>query len=130
MSLTKLATFDNSISANILRTKLESEGIVCFLHNEHFTNLMPHYFNILGSGVQVFVPTNQIERAKEIAKLDPTQLICPNCSSSNVVNSTSMSKLSLIFIALLVFLPFGNLLNNFSCKECGHKFKSINPSGR
>ncbi len=64
MSLSKLATFDNSISANILRTKLESEGIICFLYNEHFTNLMPHYFDLLGSGVLVMVPTDQLKKAK------------------------------------------------------------------
>ena len=80
MSLSLLATYDNGITANLLRNKLENEGIPCFLNNEHFSNIMPYYYNMLGSGVRVMVPTDQLERAKEIAKIDLGVLTCPNCN--------------------------------------------------
>lgn len=69
MSLSELATFDNSLTANMLKSKLENEGIPCFLNNENFTNIMPHYFSMLGSGVKVLVPTDQLEKAKEMLLL-------------------------------------------------------------
>ena len=125
MSLSILTTYDNTINANLLRTKLEHEGIPCFLNNEHFTNLMPHYFNILGSGVQILVPTDQLERAKEIAKIDIGQLSCPNCGAANIKNDVEYpkNKMKLMLIALLLAMPIGNLLNRYQCLECGQKFK-------
>lgn len=125
MSLSVLTTYDSTINANLLRAKLENEGIPCFLNNEHFTNLMPHYFNILGSGVQILVPTDQLEQAKEIAKLDDGRMTCPNCGATNIKNDleSPKNKLKLILIALLIAVPIGNLLNRYKCLECGQKFK-------
>ncbi len=125
MSLSVLTTYDSTINANLLRAKLEHEGIPCFLNNEHFTNLMPHYFNILGSGVQILVPTDQLEQAKEIAKLDDGRMTCPNCGATNIKNDleSPKNKLKLILIALLIAVPIGNLLNRYRCLECGQKFK-------
>ena len=124
MSLSELATFDNSLTANMLKTKLENEGIPCFLNNENFTNMMPHYFNMLGSGVKVLVPTDQLEKAREIAAIDQGQLKCPNCGSTNIMNEAerATNKLKLILITLIA-APIGNLLNNYCCEDCGHQFK-------
>ena len=125
MSLSELATFDNSLTANMLKTKLESEGIPCFLNNENFTNMMPFYFNMLGSGVKIMAPTAQLERANEIAKIDSGQLTCPNCGSTKIQNEVerTTNKLKLALIAIFLVLPIGNLLNNYTCENCGHKFK-------
>ncbi|MEQ9304842.1 MAG: DUF2007 domain-containing protein [Marinoscillum sp.] len=125
MSLSELATFDNSLTANMLKTKLEIEGIPCFLNNENFTNMMPLYFNMLGSGVRVMVPTDQLERAKEIAKIESGKLSCPNCESTKIMNSVerTTNKLKLALIAIFLALPIGNLLNNYSCQDCEHQFK-------
>jgi hypothetical protein len=125
MSLSELATFDNSLTANMLKSKLENEGIPCFLNNENFTNMMPLYFNMLGSGVRVMVPTDQLERAKEIAKIDSGQLTCPNCGSTKIMNSIerTTNKLKLALIAIFLALPIGNLLNNYTCQNCQHHFK-------
>ena len=125
MSLSELATYDNTITASMLKTKLEAEGIPCFLTNEHFTNMMPIYYNMLGSGVRVMVPTDQLERAKEIAKIDAGQLTCPNCGSTNIQNETqrTTNKFKLALIGLLLALPIGNLLNNYTCQDCDHQFR-------
>ena len=125
MSLSELATYDNTITASMLKTKLEAEGIPCFLTYEHFTNMMPIYYNMLGSGVRVMVPTDQLERAKEIAKIDAGQLTCPNCGSTNIQNETqrTTNKFKLALIGLLLALPIGNLLNNYTCQDCDHQFR-------
>ena len=125
MSLSELATIDNSLTANVLKTKLENEGIPCFLNNENFANMMPFYYNMLGSGVRVMVPTDQLECAREIAKIDNGELKCPNCGSTKIINAVERTnnKLKLAFIAIFLALPIGNLLNNYTCKNCQHQFK-------
>lgn len=125
MSLSVLVTYDNVITANLLKSKLESEGIPCFLNNENFTNLVPHYFNLLGSGVQVLVPRDQFARAKEIARIDDDVLTCPNCHSRNIANRIEQgrNKLGLLLILIFLIMPVGNLLNNYTCKDCQHRFK-------
>ena len=125
MALKLLTTCDSVLSANLLKTKLESEGIYCFLNHENFSNLMPHFYNMLGSGVQVMVSSDQLEQAQRIAQLDDGKLKCPNCSSTNIANDSERKagKLKLIAIAFLFVIPIGNLLNNYVCKECGHQFK-------
>lgn len=84
MKFTLLTTLDNSIDANLLRAKLEQVEIPCFLNNENITNTLPHYFNMLGSGVQVMVPSDQLSRAQEIAQLNQKAITCPNCGSEDI----------------------------------------------
>ena len=125
MSLILLTTIDDVITANLLKSKLESEGILCFLHNENISNLIPNYHNILGGGVKVMVPPDQLERAKEIAALDTGNLTCPNCGSENISNQNAkgIRKLGMILMALFLLAPIGNFLNNYSCNACNHQFK-------
>jgi len=79
---------------------------------------------MLGSGIKVLVPTNQLGLAKQIAKIDDGILKCPNCESTSLKNEIERtnSKLRLFLIALFV-APIGNLINNYECEDCGHKFK-------
>jgi hypothetical protein len=125
MTLSLLTTLDNSITVSILKSKLESEGIPCFLHNEHFTNIMPHYFHMLGSGVRVMVPSDQLELAIEIAHLDQDMFTCPNCGSENITNSIDgiRNKIRVGLIAIFLAAPIGNLLNDYSCNDCYQPFK-------
>jgi len=44
-------TIDSLAEAHMIKGRLLNEGIDCFLTNENITNLMPHYNNMLGSGV-------------------------------------------------------------------------------
>ena len=55
--------FENSISANIAKTKLDAHGIPCFLSDEHLTNLYP-FQNFLGIRLHLFA--NDVEWAKAI----------------------------------------------------------------
>ncbi|BDD07403.1 putative signal transducing protein [Aureibacter tunicatorum] len=125
MSLSELITLDNSISANMLKIKLENEGISCVLHNENFTNMMPLYFNMLGCGVRVMVQTKNIKRARKIALINPDKLKCPNCGSTKIQNSATLKTNKILFslIIILLCLPVGNLLTNYFCEICDHRFK-------
>ena len=39
--LVTIATFDNAVNAHLLKTRLEAEGIRCYLHDEIINTLMP-----------------------------------------------------------------------------------------
>lgn len=125
MNFSILSTYDNSISANLIKNKLELEGIPCILTNENFTNLMPHFYGILGSGVQVLVPNDRLLEAKTIAEIKADILTCPNCKSHNISNRNvkTLNKIRLLFISLFFIIPFGNLINNYFCNDCKHEFK-------
>ncbi|WP_422359492.1 DUF2007 domain-containing protein [Reichenbachiella sp.] len=125
MKLTLLTTCDNSIDANLMRTKLEHEGIPCFLNNENFTNLMPNYYNLFGSGVRVMVPDEFLEQAKEILQLSDGVLKCPNCKSENISNKNKplLETIKVIFIGIFFAAPVGNLITNFCCDDCKTEFK-------
>ena len=126
MTFTRLKTYDSSISANLDKNRLELEGIPCILTNEKFTNLMPHFYGILGSGVQLLVPQDKLEEAKSIVKIKTITLTCPNCNSCNVSNKNvnAFNKIRLIFIMIFFTMPIGNLLNDYFCEECNHEFKN------
>lgn len=54
MELITLKTFDNSIEAHLMKSKLKSENIVCFLFDENIVGLNPVY-NIAVGGIKLKV---------------------------------------------------------------------------
>lgn len=120
-------TFDTSIEANIVKGRLENEGIHCFVTNENFANLMPHYNRILGAGAQIIVNRCDYEKAIEILELNiKKELICPNCNSNKIkigLGKNKFKKIIAIFISLFGWIPFNNINNIYLCKDCGAEFK-------
>ena len=117
---------DSSIEANLLKNMLEQNGIECYLWNENFTTLMPHFNNMLGGGIRVVVDESDLAKAIDIVGDGKSKVTCPNCQSENFVRTTAKSKKGLLMIVLaaLMWLPIGNMLNEYSCDDCGQTFKS------
>jgi len=118
-------TSDNLAEAYIIKGRLLNEGIDCFLTNENFTNLMPLYNNMLGSGVQIIVNEKDNIKAREILKdkIEPNnlELICSNCGSENIglgLGRRKGFKIFNIIIALLSSFPMGNLKPRYYCRDC------------
>jgi len=88
MQTTRLITCDSLAEAHLIKGKLNNEGIECFLTNENITNLMPHYNNMLGSGVQIIVNEVDLIAARKIIKdkLAPDNdiIVCPYCGSTDI----------------------------------------------
>lgn len=61
----KLTTCENSFQANVIKGRLESEGIQCMLKNENF-NFLYGGLNNSSVGVDVVVLEEDLERAKII----------------------------------------------------------------
>jgi hypothetical protein len=64
----RLTTCDNLPEAYSIKNRLNNEGIDSFLSNENFTSLMPNYYNLLGSGIQIVVLESDLEKSRELIK--------------------------------------------------------------
>jgi rubredoxin len=121
-----LRSYSTPIEAHLARGHLESEGVPCFLRDEHTIGMNWLYSNLLG-GVPLCVPADQVERAKEIlaGKLTdegPRELVCPECGSARVQDSSRRKNWAL-FSALAFHLPLPFARKNYHCESCGHSFR-------
>lgn len=121
-------TCESPIEANIIKGRLENEGIRCFVTNENFSNLMPHYNRILGSGAEIMIDKDDYTKASEILELNSTkEVYCPNCNSNNIKISLGKNwfkKLVIIMISLFSSVPFNNINSTYWCKDCKSEFKN------
>lgn len=58
-------TYDNSIQANLVKTKLDAYGIPCFLSEENFGTIFPFKNQAFG-GVRLHIFENDKTRVAEI----------------------------------------------------------------
>jgi len=127
-----LQSFDNPVEANIVRAKLESFEIPCFLTDEHFTGLNPN-FNPMTGGVKLRVFEKDVERALAILQEenfilveDESDIVCPTCNSADVTYGKKRGSRFIITALLIsvVFMiyPFRGL-KTYRCNQCGNEFK-------
>jgi hypothetical protein len=62
-------TFDNPFEANIIKTRLEANGIECFLSNENLKTLAP-IFNTSTGGVRLHIFEHDFDKVTEILSTD------------------------------------------------------------
>jgi len=133
--LITIATFSQPIEAHVLKTKLESEEIECFIADENTVTMNWLYSNAIG-GVKLQVKKSDFKRAiaiiqkKNDGKLTETKLDknnndphCPKCNSTNVYYEKFSRRFAFIsWILLGVALPF--IKRKWKCNECGHEWKA------
>jgi DNA-directed RNA polymerase subunit RPC12/RpoP len=131
MKLITLKTFSSDISAHLLKTRLESEGVECFILDENIVRLNSFYDLAVG-GIRLQVREEDFQRAKALIEeweglpyLDEEnrELRCPKCQSTSVYAgfksfNTAAGWLTLVISFLLVIYPFFTK-TVFRCKECG-----------
>lgn len=129
-----IATFPDALKAQIVRGSLETQGIPCFIADEHTITNQP-YLTMAYGGVRLQVQERDSERAREIITTRPTFSVlekapeqsadkCPNCDSSKIeqVNS-ARSRSFLSFIRnLLAIRTEGELARYFTCRTCGYNW--------
>ena len=135
MKLITVQTFDNPIDLALLKSKLESEGIKCFVFDEHTVTLQPLLSNGVG-GIKLKINEADTDHALLILKDIQTQSrlddqgeskTCPNCGCSDLyVNFKSMQGtkgvMSVLIMFFFVAFPF-YYKNVFKCKKCNYEFK-------
>lgn len=135
MKLVTIRTFDNSIEANLVKAKLESQNIMCFLFDENIVVLNPLY-NITVGGIKLKI--NELDIDKATAIIEETEksfltndqdevLKCPNCQSEELYSgfkSMKGTKGILSAITSFLFMVFPIYYNTvYKCKNCGNEFK-------
>lgn len=136
MNLITLKTFDNSIKAHLLKTKLESEGLICFLFDEHTVNLIP--LNSLAiSGIKLKIREEDAEKAMMLLHEweglhllnGDEQMLCPDCGSEDILpnfKSFRGFRGALSFLASFLFLLYPIYFKTvYRCKDCGCEFRRV-----
>jgi hypothetical protein len=128
MTTAILITCNTIAEAHLVKGMLENNGIACFLNNENFTSLMPQFNGMMGAGVQVVVDEADYEKASELVGLNTVnnEIICPECHSTNIkfgLGTRKARKILTILLSLFAGTPFGNIRNNYYCRDCGAEFK-------
>lgn len=126
MKLVQILRIDKHIDAHFVKSKLESEGIDCFLLGENMTSLEPISFisSKIDYGIKINVKETEVEKAMEVIKsldvsfLNQEQVFCPNCKSENI-EKKGKSALSLAAVSSF-FLG----KSSYRCKDCGTEFKA------
>ncbi len=128
----KVATFQYSSEAVIIKGKLESTGIEVFMHDNFTIDSDPLISNAIG-GVKLFVKSTDYEKANEILasinkySLDDSgkAIECPKCGNDQIDMLTTINDLkslfSFVFSLLLVLLPF-HAKYKYKCNQCGFEF--------
>ncbi len=119
-----LASFEYVADVQILKGKLESEGIPAFLRDENTLNSDPLISNAIG-GVKLLVYTKDKEKALEIYNevrayaLDENNnpITCPNCKA---VKSEVYYNRKGVFYKLFPFFE----KRKYKCLNCGMITKS------
>ena len=142
--LITIANFSHPTEADPVVAWLESEGIECFVMNEHTITMNWLYSNAIG-GVGVRVKAADVNRANEILQAvstpdaaadEPTpsdsemdqesdatnEIHCPQCGSENVYYEKFARRLVFAsWVILTVPLPF--FKKKWKCQECEHLFR-------
>lgn len=122
--------FNNSIDANIVKTKLDAYGIPCFLTEENLSNLYAGqlYMHI---PVRLHMFAKDVEQARQI--VDEQNLVladdmatrCPRCRSLAIerdfpkgLTDKLLTGLNVIFFG--IFFPAQKV---YRCLDCDHEFK-------
>jgi hypothetical protein len=133
--LKTIASYRDLPLAELAKSKLESEGIYCFLANKNHVGINWLSSFALG-GVKVQVQIEDVQTAlmilnkdqsseltemeKEFPPLVPNDF-CVKCGASNIVLVNGARRAGAL--SLLLGFPFIFLRKRYKCKDCGHIIK-------
>ncbi|RNL88456.1 DUF2007 domain-containing protein [Sinomicrobium pectinilyticum] len=127
-----IATFQYSSEAQVIRGRLEAEGIRVVMADHHTVDVDPLISNAIG-GVKLKVRGEDRERALEVLKTvskyslddEGNTILCPYCRSDKVEYFTNITDFKSLISFLLGFL-FGTLpfyvKYEYRCEACKKKF--------
>lgn len=127
-----IARFQYSSEAQIVKGKLQSEGIEVFLADQVLIDTDPLVSQAIG-GIKLNVYADDEERARAIISeihdysLDDKgeRVVCPNCDSTRVKVYTHIKDVRSFFAFLFSFLTFALPIHykyDYHCENCEEKF--------
>ena len=121
--LVTVRRFRDLTEALVVKSLLESAGLLCFLQDENMVRLDWAYSNALG-GMRLQVPDDQVAAAEELLRQTGEEVgtddepRCPKCRSFDVKFSRTGHGAALVSLFLFsVPLPRGKKV--WQCEQCG-----------
>ncbi len=130
MQTVTLKSFDNYFSANILLTRLQAEGIHCFLKDEYTVTIDPILSNAIG-GIKLDVAVEDAEKAMALlAVFDEAYLRsaeCPKCHSNNIELVPKKDPGNMITAVLTwLFSSYAVAPEKvYQCQQCGYESTTL-----
>lgn len=135
MKLITARIFDNPIDAHLLKTKLVSEGVECFIFDEHSVTIDRSAYSTSG-GIKLQIFESDIEKVKTLLseieanpylKENGEVLKCPNCNSENLYSGYKSKdglkgSVAALFSFLTLTIPFYFKID-YKCRDCQNEFK-------
>jgi hypothetical protein len=124
-----LTAYYDPMEAQIVRGRLEANGISCFIADDNMLAANPFYNQALG-GIKIKVFEHDLEKCREILaedavlESDDELMTCPYCKSTQVHYGAAPVKrnwFSIILAALISTFPI-YLYRTWICRDCGASF--------
>lgn len=133
----KIITFEryyDPMLAHIVRTRLEDNGIRCFIADDNVIAANP-LLNTAVGGIKLKIFERDLERCREILAGEPDLLVqdhvetdeddqavvCPYCASTNVIHLQPNEGAPGLLSALTSIFSFKEL-KHWHCNNCQQKF--------
>lgn len=130
MELVSVRTFDNYFSANIILTRLQSDGIECYLKDEHTVTIDPILTNAIG-GIKLVVKKEDEQKTLELLRIYQTEYMqsakCPKCGSNSFSQVTKKDAGNyLTAIITWLFSSYAVALKYiYQCGSCGYECETL-----
>jgi hypothetical protein len=133
LELVTLNTFTSIFEANMFRSKLESEGIECFIDDENIGSMNFLYGSAVG-GVKLKVRKSDYDKARKVLEESGQTIVeveeeqnddnpaCPSCGSRNTEYAQVQRKFNVLSILLLGF-PILFPGHGYKCNDCNHEWE-------
>lgn len=131
-------TYYDPMLAQIIRTKLEANGIPCFVSDESLGTLYPLY-NQGAGGIKLKVFARDLEKCKQLIAEDDelphnfetpsgsdNLIICPHCGSTNTYYEPSLKNKTSWLDDVVSVIDAINPLHtdkNWHCRDCHQDFE-------
>jgi hypothetical protein len=106
MKFVTVASFPDPFDANVMKFRLENEGIECFLLEEHLASIRPHLATLSANGVRLQVAEKDVEAAVKVLK--EADYYNNDYPANNAPTQRNIRKyflpIVLIIIAVLLFI--------------------------
>jgi hypothetical protein len=130
MQTVLLKSFDNYITANIILSRLQTEGIACVLRDEHTSTMMPYLGNAIG-GIKLDVAVEDAGKALELLKIFDEEYLqsaeCPDCHAHKIILVPKKDAGNMVTAILTWF--FSNYAvaakNVYHCQQCGYESDTL-----
>ena len=135
----KIVTFESyydPMLAHIIRTRLEANGIPCFIADDNTIGANPLYNQAVG-GIKLKIFERDLERCRAILASDGdlkeqdhievddetnTYIVCPFCGSTNIGSIEGKDEEGLLDSLINLVNPFQSQ-KNWHCNTCQNNFE-------